>query len=163
MRLCIFTPVNADYEFKIKLFFWNFKNRQSGQNDTFSPDKQNFSAKYNILPKICETPLRYNGLMTRKTKFTKERIEIFLGLIKEGYSVTDSCRGIGVARSTYYKWTDEYPDLNKAVCEATDLQWKYGYDVLRRRKKRGYARQLNRPSSNYQSPGNMPFELPTIV
>ena len=73
--------------------------------------------------------------MARKTKFTKERIEIFLGLIKEGYSVTDSCRGIGIARSTFYKWTDEYPDLNKAVCEATDLQWKYGYDVLRRRKK----------------------------
>ena len=101
--------------------------------------------------------------MCRKTKFTKERIEIFLGLIKEGYSVTDSCRGIGVARSTYYKWTDEYPDLNKAVCEATDLQWKYGYDVLRRRKKRGYTRRLNRPSENYQSPGNMPFEIGQVI
>ena len=101
--------------------------------------------------------------MCRKTKFTKERIEIFLGLIKEGYSVTDSCRGIGIARSTYYKWTNEYPDLNKSVCEATDLQWKYGYDVLRRRKKRGYARQLNRPSENYQSPGNMPFEIGQVI
>ena len=83
-------------------------------------------------------------------------------LSRGGYSVTDSCRGIGIARSTYYKWTDEYPDLNKAVCEATDLQWKYGYDVLRRRKKRDYARQLNRPSVNYQSPGNMPFEIPIV-
>lgn len=101
--------------------------------------------------------------MSRKTKFTKDRIEIFLEMIKEGYSVTDSCKGIGIARSTFYKWTDEYPDLNKAVCEATDLQWKYGYEIVRKRQKRGYDRRLNRPSVNYQSPGNMPFEIGEII
>lgn len=101
--------------------------------------------------------------MSRKTKFTQERIEVFLEMIKSGYSVTDSCRSIGIARSTFYKWTGEYPDLNKAVCEATGLQWKYAYEITRRRRKRGYQRRLNRPSASYQSPGNMPFEISQLI
>ena len=27
--------------------------------------------------------------------------------------------------STFYKWLTDFPDFNKAVVEATDLQWKY--------------------------------------
>jgi len=100
--------------------------------------------------------------MSRKTKFTKERTEIILGLIRDGYSVVDACRSVGIGRSTYYKWLGEYPDLNKAVCEATDLQWKYAYDVVRRHKKRGYSRKLNRPAKDYRSPNNLPFPMPDI-
>lgn len=100
--------------------------------------------------------------MGRKTKFTQERTEIILGLIRDGYSIVDACRGADVARSTFYKWLDEYPDLNKAVCEATDLQWKYAPYLVRRRKPRGYNRHLNRPSANYQSPNNLPFTMPDI-
>ena len=100
--------------------------------------------------------------MSRKTKFTRERTEIILGLIREGYSITDACRSVGIGRSTYYKWLDEYPDLNKAVCEDTDLQWRYAYDMVRRRKKRGYNRRLNRPAKDYQSPNNLPFTMPNV-
>lgn len=100
--------------------------------------------------------------MSRKTKFTKERAEIVLGLVRDGYSVTDACRGANIARSTFYKWLSEYPDFNKAVCEATDLQWKYTSQLVRKRRPRGYNRRLNRPSANYQSPNNLPFEMPNI-
>ena len=100
--------------------------------------------------------------MSRKTKFTKERAEIILELIRDGYSVTDACRGASIARSTLYKWLGEYPDLNKAMCEATDLQWKYAYDVVRRRRKRGYSRKLNRPAKDYRSPNNLLFPMPDI-
>ena len=100
--------------------------------------------------------------MSRKTKFTKERVEIILGLIRDGYSVTDACRGASIARSTLYKWLGEYPDLNKAMCEATDLQWKYASHLVRRRRPRGYNRQLNRPSIDYQSPNNLPFPIPDV-
>lgn len=100
--------------------------------------------------------------MSRKTKFTKERAEIILGLIRDGYSITDACRGASIARSTLYKWLGEYPDLNKAMCEATDLQWKYASYLVRRRHPRGYNRQLNRPSADYQSPNNLPFTMPDL-
>lgn len=100
--------------------------------------------------------------MSRKTKFTKERAEIVLGLVRDGYSVTDACSGANIARSTFYKWLSEYPDFNKAVCEATDLQWKYASQLVRKRRPRGYNRRLNRPSANYQSPNNLPFEMPDI-
>lgn len=100
--------------------------------------------------------------MSRKTKFTKERAEIILGLIRDGYSITDACRGAGIARSTLYKWLGEYPDLNKAMCEATDLQWKYASYLVRRRRPRGYNRHLNRPSADYQSPNNLPFPIPDV-
>lgn len=100
--------------------------------------------------------------MSRKTKFTKERAEIILGLIRDGYSITDACRGASIARSTLYKWLGEYPDLNKAMCEATDLQWKYASYLVRRRRPRGYNRHLNRPSADYQSPNNLPFTMPDL-
>lgn len=100
--------------------------------------------------------------MSRKTKFTKERAEIILGLVRDGYSVTDACCGASIARSTLYKWLGEYPDFNKAMCEATDLQWKYASYLVRKRRPRAYNRHLNRPSADYQSPNNLPFTMPDI-
>lgn len=50
----------------------------------------------------------------------------------------------------------------KAVVEATDLQWKYAEQLVRSGY-RGYTRRLNRPSVNYQSLGNIPFEMTTPV
>lgn len=96
------------------------------------------------------------------TKFTRERVEIVLVLIRNGYSVVDACRGADIGRSTYYKWLSDFPDFNKAVCEATDSQWKYAFQMVQRRKPRSYNRHLNRPSSNYQSPNNLPFTMPDI-
>lgn len=101
--------------------------------------------------------------MSKKmTKFTKERVEIVLELIRDGYFVVDACRGANIGRSTYYKWLSDFPDFNKAVCEATDLQWKYASQMVRRRRPRGYNRHLNRPSANYQSPNNLPFTMPDV-
>ena len=53
-------------------------------------------------------------------------------------------------------------DRKEAVCKAMDLQWKYASQLVRRRKPRGYNRRLNRSSANYQSPNNLPFEMPDI-
>lgn len=96
--------------------------------------------------------------MSRKTKFTPEVTERILVLIRDGYTVSDACRGALISTDTFYRWCDKYPDFHKAVVEATDLQWKYA-ERLVRSGYRGYTRRLNRPSVNYQSPGNMPFGI----
>lgn len=94
----------------------------------------------------------------RKTKFRPEVVERILILIRDGYTVTDACRGACISTDTFYRWCDKYPDFHKAVVEATDLQWKYAEQLVRSGY-RGYTRQLNRPAVNYQSLGNMPFDL----
>ena len=64
--------------------------------------------------------------------------------------------------STFYKWLTDFPDFNKAVVEATDLQWKYTNWRIRHGY-RGYERHnLNRPSKAYQSPNNVPFNIPPV-
>ena len=99
--------------------------------------------------------------MSNRTKFTKERWGTVVGTIRDGYTLTDACQMAGIGRSTVYKWLKIYPDLNKAIVEATDLQWKYtSYQM--RRNYRGYKRNLVRPSKYYQSPNNVPFKIPPI-
>lgn len=61
--------------------------------------------------------------MSRKSKFTKEVTERILILIRDGYTVSDVCRGARISTDTFYRWCDKYPDFHKAVVEATDLQW----------------------------------------
>lgn len=100
----------------------------------------------------------YSGIMSRKSKFTPEVTERVLTLIRDGYTVSDACRGALISTDTFYRWCDKYPDFHKAVVEATDFQWKYAEQLVRSGY-RSYTRRLNRPSAGYQSPGNVPFEL----
>ena len=101
----------------------------------------------------------YNGFMSRKTKLTKNRWEILTNAVKYGYTISDACEMAHIGRSTYYKWLSDYPDLNKVIVEATDLQWKYA-DWRSRYDYRGYERRnLNRPSLSYSSPNNLPFDI----
>lgn len=98
--------------------------------------------------------------MARKIKLTEKRAQIIVGAIRDGYTITDVCEMACIGRSTYYKWLEEFPDFNKAVVEATDLQWKYATWRVRHGY-RGYERHhLNRPSVNYKSLNNMPFAMP---
>lgn len=97
--------------------------------------------------------------MSRKIKLTKERTQIIVGAIRDGYTITDACEMACIGRGTYYKWLEEFPDFNKAVVEATDLQWKYATWRVRHGY-RGYERRhLNRPPVNYKSPNNIPFTI----
>lgn len=82
--------------------------------------------------------------------------------VKQGFTITDVCRAAGIGRSTFYKWLGDFPDFNKAVVEATDLQWKYvDWEMLKHY--RGYTRRdLIRPSQYFQSPHNLPFEVPEV-
>ncbi len=96
--------------------------------------------------------------MSRKTKFTPEVTKRILVLIRDGYTMSDACRGARISTDTFYRWCDKYPDFHKAVVEATDLQWKYAEQLVRSGY-RGYIRRLNRPSVNYQSPENMGFKV----
>lgn len=98
--------------------------------------------------------------MSRKSKFTREVTERILTLIRDGYTVSDACRGAHISTDIFYRWCDKYPDFHKAVVEATNLQWKYAEQLVRSGY-RGYTRRLNRPSVNYRSPGDMPFEMTT--
>ena len=100
--------------------------------------------------------------MSKKSKLTAERWKIITGGIRDGYTVSDACKMACIGRSTYYKWLDEFPDFNKAIVEATDLQWKYADYMVRHGGYRGYKRHLNRPSPAYQSPNNVPFEIPSV-
>lgn len=100
--------------------------------------------------------------MSRKMKLTEQIWEIIVGGVRDGYTITDACAMANVGRSTFYKWLEKYPDFNKAIVEATDLQWKYAYWRVRNGY-RGYKRpHLVRPSKDYQSPGNVPFEIPSV-
>lgn len=96
--------------------------------------------------------------MSKKSKFTPGVVERILTLIRDGYTVSDACRGSLISTDTFYRWCDKYPDFHKAVVEATDLQWKYAEHLVRSGC-RGYTRRLNRPSVNYQSPENLLFEV----
>lgn len=97
--------------------------------------------------------------MSRKLKLTKERMQIIVEGIRNGFTITDVCDMAHIGRSTYYKWLGEFPDFNKAIVEATDLQWKY-IDWQMQKYYRGYTRsRLNRPSKYYQSPNNLPFDI----
>ena len=125
-----------------------------------------------ILAKVAsgELPNFDAGLSTGTTTLTAENMvgDVYVVVVAFGdnqfYTGEYQFTEIAVPDITpaYYKWLGEYPDLNKAVCEATDLQWKYAYDIVRKRKKRGYNRKLNRPSENYQSPNNLPFTMPSV-
>lgn len=99
--------------------------------------------------------------MSNRTKFTKERWQILIDATKKGYTITDACRMAGIGRSTLYKWLKIYPDLNRAFVEATDLQWKYASHKIHHNY-RGYKRNLIRPSKYYESPNNVPFDIPAI-
>lgn len=100
--------------------------------------------------------------MSRKMKLNEKIWQIIVGGVRDGYTITDACAMANVGRSTYYKWISKYPDFNKAIVEATDLQWKYAYWRVRNGY-RGYERpHLVRPSKYYRSPGNLPFEIPPI-
>lgn len=100
--------------------------------------------------------------MSRKMKLTEQIWEIIVGGVRDGYTITDACAMANVSRSTFYKWLEKYPDFNKAIVEATDLQWKYAYWRVRNGY-RGYKRpRLVRPSKDYQSPGNVPFKIPSV-
>ncbi len=98
--------------------------------------------------------------MSRKSKFTREVTERILTLIRDGYTVSDACRGAHISADIFYRWCDKYPDFHRAVVKATDLQWKYAEQLVRSGY-RGYTRRLNRPSVNYRSPGDMLFEMTT--
>lgn len=96
--------------------------------------------------------------MSRKSKFTPEVTERILTLIRDGFTVSDACRGALISTDTFYRWCGKYPDFHKAVVEATDFQWKYAEQLVRSGY-RGYTRRLNRPSVDYRSPGNVEFEI----
>ncbi|MBR2543600.1 hypothetical protein IKF03_03360 [Candidatus Saccharibacteria bacterium] len=100
--------------------------------------------------------------MSKKTKLTKKTWEIIVNGVLEGCTITDVCELACIGRSTYYKWLSDYPDFNKAVVEATDLQWKYASWRVKHGCRRYRRRRLNRPSKSYQSPGNVPFAIPAV-
>ena len=101
--------------------------------------------------------------MSRKTKLNEKIWEIIVrGGVRDGYAISDACAMANVGRSTFYKWLEKYPDLNKAIVEATDLQWKYASWKIKNGY-RGYNRpHLVRLSKDYQSPNNVPFEIPPV-
>lgn len=98
--------------------------------------------------------------MGKRSKLTEKRMEIILECIRSGYTIVDTCKKARIGRSTYYKWLEEFPDFNKAMVEATDLQWKYA-TWRPKYHYRSYERNhLNRPSQYFQSPNNLPFKMP---
>ena len=100
--------------------------------------------------------------MSRKLKLTETTWAIIVRGVRDGYTISDACAMANVGRSTYYKWLAKFPDLNKAIVEATDLQWKYANWRVKNCY-RGYERpHLNRPSKYYQSPDNVPFSIPPV-
>ena len=100
--------------------------------------------------------------MSRKSGLTERVWQTIVGGIRDGYTITDACAMANVSRSAFYKWLTDFPDFNKAVVEATDLQWKYANWRIRHGY-RGYERHhLNRPSKAYQSPNNVPFDIPPV-
>lgn len=54
-------------------------------------------------------------------KYSNKMKDRICGLMRsDSYSICEICKAVGIARDTYYKWLDLYPDFKKATEQAVE-------------------------------------------
>ena len=54
-------------------------------------------------------------------KYGKKIVERIVGLIKsDTYTVAEICRQVGIAKRTYHKWIEDYPEFAQAIEDAKE-------------------------------------------
>lgn len=85
--------------------------------------------------------------MARPTKYSTEITEQIISYLREGFTVRDTCYGVGISEDTLCRWRHTYPDFAEQVKDALS----YGYwspsALVQNSGYRRYRRKQNKAQS----------------
>jgi hypothetical protein len=68
--------------------------------------------------------------MGRKTKYTPDRVELVLSVIKQTGSQTAACEAADICQAVFYNWQKKYPEFVEALTKAKEEFQKKAPDAI---------------------------------